>query len=594
MLVLILIPASAFAYSTVLLFVAPKYKSAVDISLLPSADELSFTKNFIGGTREKQANVLDETAMEYIKSRPVIERAIQALSVNKSAAPAKAAEPGYFDSLFSIFDRVKYTFKRLYTIVNSGKFIPPEPSTALVEKYKKAIRLNQIHGSFLLQIEVTLSDPDRAAAFANSLAAAYVEFASEEAAAAARDIKNKLTEQIEVRRKALEDLAEEEFQLRQKLGALSLEDERMSLIKTLESERLILSSDIVEREQLETRLAHFEQKRATEQRREVIQKIEQEVSLNEARKEELKRRIQVRSEVVNKLRKDIDELAKQETEFSKFRRKQELLEQEIAHLGAPIPSLELAGSRESGTVRVINVARPQTYPDSPKVIRNTILAAIASFLIAGIGVVLSDAFSRSVRTLADLRRIAGERALAVLPGRLVGKLARSNWRLRRSEWRRLATMGTELEERLAILGDLDSEVIVVTGFGREQLVSGVALTIGAAMALSGIKVSCGLPDLRGRGDPPEDKINGNLSLVDAGIRASTNAQIHFRCVDPISADFRWVIVTRQCDSLICAVPAGQLPEETLRQFRSEASRNGIQNVSFVMVETDSPSLVRMP
>jgi uncharacterized protein involved in exopolysaccharide biosynthesis len=595
-LVVILIPASVFVFSSLLLFAAPKYSSSVDVTLLPSTGELSFTKNFFGGTRERQANAFVKTAKEYIKSRPVIERALEVVSIKATEEPSAGINDGYLDGylegVFSVYDQVSSFLKRIYNTINSGKFVALDPSTALIEKFQRATDIKSVEGSFILRIEVTLSDPDMAAAFANALAAAYVDLSSEQAAVAARDIKAKLAEQIGMRQEILENLVEEEFELRRQLGALSLEDERMSLIKTLESERLVLTSDIVEREQLEIRLVYFERTRTTERQRDVLHNIDEEISLINARREELSRRIEVRSQITRDLRKSIDELAEKERPFLKFQRKRALIEREIENLSEPIASLELASSQEAGKVRVINAARPPIYPNSPKVIRNTMLAAIAGVLIAGMGVVLIDAASHAVRTMTDLRRIAGERALAVLPGKLVNKLARSDWKLRESDWRELASLGSELEQRLAILGDLDSKVIVVTGFGRDALISGTALTIGTAIALRGIKVSCGLPGVEDRADPPEDRINGNLSLLKAGTRASTNAQVHFRCVDPVSADFKWITVTRQCDSLICVVPAGQLPEETLQQFCSEASRNGVQKVSLVVVETSSPSLVR--
>lgn len=593
--VVIMIPASVFVFSSLLLFVAPKYSSSVEVTLLPSTGELSFTKNFFGGTRERQANALNKTAREYIKSRPVIERALEIVPIKATEEPSAHIDDGYLDGylegVFSVYDQVSSFLKRAYYTINSGSFVTPDPRTALIEKLQRAIDVTSIEGSFILRIEVTLSDPDKTAAFANALAAAYVDLSSEQATVAARDIKAKLAEQIGVRQEILETLVEEEFDLRRQLGALSLEDERMSLIKTLESERLILSSDMVEREQLEIRLAYFERRRVTKRQRDVLRSIDEEISLINARREELSRRIEVRSQITRDLRKSIDELAEKERPFLKFQRKRALIEREIENLSEPIAALELASSQEAGKVRVINAAQPPIYPKSPKVIRNTMLAAIAGVLIAGMGVVLIDATSHEVRTMTDLRKIVGERALAVLPGKIVNKLARSDWKLRESDWRELTLLGSQLEQRLAILGDLDGEVIVVTGFGRDALISGTALTIGTAIALRGIKVSCGLPGVEDRTHPPEDRINGNLSLLDAGTRASTNAQVHFRCVDPVSAEFKWIIVTRQCGSLICAIPAGQLPEGTLQQFCSEALRNGVQKVSFVMVQTSSPSLV---
>ena len=590
--VVILIPASVFVFSSLLLFVSPKYLSSVDVPLLPSTGELSFTKDFFGGTRARQANAFDKTAKEYIQSRPVIERALEIVPIKATKELSANVDEGYLGGVFSVYRQVSSFLKRTYNTINSGKFATPDPNTALIEKLQRATKVVSVEGSFILRIEVTLSDPDKAAAFANALASAYVDLSSEQAEAAARDVKAKLAEQIGMRQEILEDLVEEEFELRRQMGALSLEDERRSLIKTLESERLFLSSDVVEREQLEIRLVYFEQRRVTESQRDVLQNIDKEISLINARREELSRRIEVRSQITSGMRKSIDELAEKERPFLKFQRKRALIKQEIENLSEPMASLELASSQETGKVRVINAARPPIYPTSPKVIRNTVLAAIAAILIAGMGVVLIDVMSHTVRTMTDLRRIAGERALAVLPGKFVDKLARSDWKLRKSDWRELASLGSDLEQRLAMLGDLDTEVIVITGFGRDALISGTALTIGTAMALRGIKVSCGLPGVEDRAEPPEDRINGNLSLLEVGTRASTNAQIRLRCVSPVSAEFKWIAVTRQCDSLICAIPAGLLPEETLQQFCAEASRNGIQKISFVIVETLSPSLVR--
>ena len=189
--VVILIPVSVFVFSSLLLFVAPQYSSSVDVTLLPSTGELNFAKQFIGGTWEKQARALITTAKEYIRSRPAIERALEVASIKTAKEPSADNDKGYFggylEGALSLYDQASSFLNRIYNKINSGKFVTLDPTTAIIQKYQRAVAVKSVEGSFILRIEVTLSDPDMAAAFANALAAAFVALSADQAVAAAQD-----------------------------------------------------------------------------------------------------------------------------------------------------------------------------------------------------------------------------------------------------------------------------------------------------------------------------------------------------------------------------------------------------------------------
>ncbi len=582
--VVFLLPATVSIASIALLMASPKYTSVARVTMLPSEGELAFSSSFFGGTRKSQANVLSSTHKEYLKSWPVVQRALGSIPKKNDPQPVENFDGDFISKVIQQMREGRRLLVALFNFANSGGSEFEDPEAAAIKKYQDSIELESVEGTFILQIKVTLSDPNLAADFANALAAAYAERAFEQASDAATILKEKLAAEVRLRQAALEDLAEREFQLRKNLGALSLEDKRLSLKNALETERAVLTEDRVEKEQIEVRHAIFEKKMVSSLDRETKERFVAELDLIEARSRELDRRISVRSEIIENLNFELDLIAEKEKPLLEIGRKRQSLEGEIAEFRGPVASLELAGSGELSKLRIISPARPSSLPSSPKVLLNMLKGLIAGIFLSLSGLVAVDLLSNKIRTVTDLRRVVGNEILGFLPRRLTRAVIARRGAFNRSLRQSLEKLGASMELLFSVKGFFSSPSINVTGFGSRASISHVGLAIAAALASTGKKVSCRLPHSENDADFEHLAVAGSVSVVRDDAEVPTDSQVHIECLEPVSADFDWTAQGPYSRSLICAVPSGTLLEDTIRMFQEEAPRSGLATPLFLLVE----------
>ncbi|WP_133239398.1 hypothetical protein [Microvirga sp. KLBC 81] len=370
---------------------SPKYVSTVNIALLPEPSELSYVRGVLGGTTDTQFNAINKTIVETIYSRAVMLRAIDIVSHNggSSRSAQEPESPTMLAKAVDLARQVVASAKGFYTYVNSGSPVGQRSNQDLwVDYYRSVVTVETVEGSLVMRIRVTMEDPQAAADFANALATAYVETAGRQAADASRRISERFEQAVAAKQNELNQILDEEFSLRKRLGSLALEDQRQSLARTLEAGWEALAADIVESEQLKVRVAYSEERKRNEVQRETLQKIDDELYTTRSRLEELERRIQMRQGMNDDLQKRLTSLAESEQPFIAFKARAAAVQQEIDELRRMSVSPALSGSSVGARIKIINEALPPVYPDSPKVIRNTIAGFILALLLAGMMLVI--------------------------------------------------------------------------------------------------------------------------------------------------------------------------------------------------------------
>lgn len=582
--IVIFIPLVVAAISTAKLIVSPDYASVARVTMLPSESELEFSRGFAGGTRRNQANALSSTYKEYLKSWPVVERAIETLpDGSKATSDAGAQEDPLNRILTFARDSKDYLFS-LISLANSGPSAFSDPKAERIRKYQRAIDISSVQGTFILQIETTLSDPYLSADFANALAKAYVERATEQSSEAVRVLKDQLTAEVQLREAMLGDLLEEEFRLRKELGALSLEDKRLSLTNALESERAILMEDRVEKEQLVVRETIFQQKRAELRNRSLLEELDQQIDLIHARSQELDRRIAVRSAFIENLVSDLDVIAELEKPILDLQRKRATLEQELQDLRDPLTSLEISGIGELSQVRIVSPALPASRPSSPQVLLNTVKGFAVGLSLAICGLVLIDITSKKILTRADLRRGTGHEAIGLISGRLAKVIFDRNKGLSRSARRELGKLGSEFERRLSVSGSFGGSSINVTGFGSQNFLSDVSFALALALASTGIEVTCRLPRNYNIAVTKFGDAGRRITILDGDAKVPIESQVHIECLKPIAANLDWRDHGFSSRNLVCAVKSGDMLEESLRQFQDNVGKHNILIPIYLLVD----------
>lgn len=189
--IIVALTSGVAAFSAVLLFAAPLYTATATVSLLPTQAELTFSQAFVRSTSFNPANLLTQTHIENLISREISKETIDKL-IGKagSAPPGDEDSPGttgneWIDRFSQGFQSFRREFRRIYMTLNSGKFVPADPYTDLVNGLQEAISIDMLEGTYILRISVSWDDPEFAAAAANMLSETYLERARAQARQAA-------------------------------------------------------------------------------------------------------------------------------------------------------------------------------------------------------------------------------------------------------------------------------------------------------------------------------------------------------------------------------------------------------------------------
>ncbi len=564
--------------SFALLSVAPKYTAAASVAVLPTEAEYSFGRDNSAGPRST-ARGLTATYIEYLKSRPVVEGAIDKIGPKMLAGGTATGRGWIGNSAAGLVDWLQRTYRRL----DSGRYVTPDARESALSKLMDAITLETVADSYVLRVEVTLSSPEAAAASANALAEAYVQRVSEQLATSVGLIGGFLQQQIVVREAELKALTARQDQLRTGVGTTSLEAEQSRLLTTRETERQKLVDAQAEIQAAEAELAVLSSENIVQSGRGVAE-LSAARAVATSRREAALKNLELRRRSVDQITATLDALRSKEEPIASVDRQLGIVKQELAELRGRVLSTDLSRSSAMTQVRVIDPAVVPVYPSSPHVVQDTVLGLVVGFLVSLMLIVLVDTVSDRLRTTTDLARIAGRRALGALPRALARRLGR------KASWDhvkvrdRLKTLGTGLERGLAVVGAFDAPSIQVTGFAAEGTIADAASLIAAALAARGARVFCRLPATIQPRKALQSMDAAALRFAHEEPDERSAKAIRIDTLGPVSAELSFAEVVRRSPALVCVVPAGETAEREIGDFQDAALGAGISALSMVLLE----------
>ena len=540
--------ALAAALSAVRLFVSPRYTAAASVVVLPTEAEYSFGRDSATGPRGT-ARSLVATYIEYLRSRPVVEAALDKIGAGRLAsAGTSSAPPG---ALGRLARQVRGAARRIYHTLDSGRYVPIEPREAALRTLMDAIRLETVADSYILRVEVTLEDPATAAAAANALAEAYVERVSAQLATSVGQIGGFLQEQIGLRETEMQALRNREDSLKAGVGGASIEAERDSLMRARETERQKLLDAQTEQQAAAAELDMLMNQDTAVSGRSLTDLAEAR-SAAAARRDAAQQNVELRTRTLRDLNATLEALRSKEEPLLSVQRRLETVKTELDELNARMLSTNLTRSSALTQVRVVDPAVVPAYPSAPRVVRNTAVGSIAGAIASLMLVMLVDMVSSALKTTVDLERVVGPRAVGRIPRRLGRDADRAPGRKSEARRRSLAALGEDLERRLALLGAFDAGAVPVTGFVDRTRLESAAGIVGRALA-----TRAGNPG----GHEPEVAV-----------------------LPPISSELRLGQVAERSRAVLCVVPAGEIAERDVKEFHDRALAAGLSAVSFVLLE----------
>lgn len=403
--------ALAFAVSLYLLLSAPVFTASTKVTVKPSDAELSFSRRFVRSSSSDAANVVTQTHIEYLTSREIASRVAGRLDA-KFGAEAAAKPPS--GGLIGALRAIKGTVKRGLRVINSGRFVEVPPEEKRIAAIRKAIRIDIVESSYIMKIEARWDDPEIAAEIANVVAQEYRRRASEEAVDQVGTMSSYLEQHRREAEAGLADLRQQEADLRRKLGIVDLPAQRAALLARRDGTEVKLQDDLIELSASRVKVAALSQNDTGLRRSGLSPEMQLELSMSELATLELERRIADREQTLAATEAALTQLSGKEAPLVRIADRIAQAEEKINDISQRLLTLDLARSEGLDAIRIVDPARPALYPDSPKVLVNTMAAAIAGLMLALMAVLLRDATSRSAATRADLGEVPGTRSLPAL------------------------------------------------------------------------------------------------------------------------------------------------------------------------------------
>ena len=370
------------------------------------------------------------TQYEIIRSRAVVERAVEALNVKKRAA-------------------------------DSGAVI--DPGRAL----SGSLAVDPVRNTRLVLIKVAGPDPARAAAEANAVANAYAKYNVELKLKGARDALTWLTEEASRLRAKVEESSQALQNYRVKSGILGMQEQRqISAQKIIEANKGYLEAQ-AQRMSLEAKLGELTQVAKdpaaagtifSEADNPLVGKIKGEIGSLETEKSKLLkvykekhpeivkvdaqiqhlkdrleaefrstlRSVQTQGKVarareesllneVNHLRREGQELNEKESQYQNLQREVESNQQLYDSVVKRLKETGVAGGLENSNVRIVEDATPPGAPIRPRKAMNLGLSLVAGLVLA-FGVAFGiEYLDTTVKTPDDVERYLGLPVIGIVP-----------------------------------------------------------------------------------------------------------------------------------------------------------------------------------
>ncbi len=370
------------------------------------------------------------TQYEIIRSRAVVERAVEALNVKKRAADSGA-------------------------VINPGRAL------------SGSLAVDPVRNTRLVLIKVAGPDPARAAAEANAVANAYAKYNVELKLKGARDALTWLTEEASRLRAKVEESSQALQNYRVKSGILGMQEQRqISAQKIIEANKGYLEAQ-AQRMSLEAKLGELTQVAKdpaaagtifSEADNPLVGKIKGEIGSLETEKSKLLkvykekhpeivkvdaqiqhlkdrleaefrstlRSVQTQGKVarareesllneVNLLRREGQELNEKESQYQNLQREVESNQQLYDSVVKRLKETGVAGGLENSNVRIVEEATPPGAPIRPRKAMNLGLSLVAGLVLA-FGVAFGiEYLDTTVKTPDDVERYLGLPVIGIVP-----------------------------------------------------------------------------------------------------------------------------------------------------------------------------------
>ncbi len=552
------------------LFAFPMYTSATSVVMMPSDAQIAFSHDMTVGLGSIQS--LSETHIEYLKSTPVVE------AVYDKIAGAGFTESSTEGLSAKMRDAARGTLAfvwKTYRILNSGKYVEPEPREVWIKALRDGIVVQEIPGSYILQIEATLPHPKAAPMAADMVAEAYMELWSKQLNASADKWEAFFDDRIAERQAELDALILQEFEVKKSLGLLSLEEERDYLQKAREIEREKHADASIQAKSLSAQLEELRAEEASVKSSAALTKIEESILNGEAERAGLEQEQAIREAMMAELGEALDATHKGDKDLALIEESKRAVQADMADLRNRKLMVNLTRASATDQVRIIDPAKEPKYPSSPEVVLYTGAGFFISILLAVFAVIAFDTLSPTLKTSSDLTRTVEDRALARVDRGLL-RLAETGADGSKREQARRQALGAELERAMAVHGLLDAPKVLVTSFASGDRQRSGVLAVAGALAARGRDVLCRLDGTPGT---PRAVAGGRVRFD------GEDADVVLEALPAVSDGFRWSEAAERSTAVLCLVPGGGVSEDDVQSFRRRAGEVGLSEAAFVLLET---------
>ena len=528
--------AAAALVSIALLVAKPRYVATASVVMLPTSAEIDFARQLSEGSSSQ--DTLADMHIEYIQSRPVVENLLGRITAGGAdeEPPSIVAEA---------VQAILTPIKRLIFYINWGTYEEPDPAVQRIDKVRKGIEIEKVAGSLILQISVTLDNPNAAAVAANTLADAYLQRASDQLDSAAGQLESFLQQQIVSQEQELNELLREEYSLTNQLGFMSLDEDREFLLRAIEDERQKSVDASVEMQAVLSQLEALRLDRQRAKRDLLAADLDERISQAESQVAALRKTQQLRQESIENLRGQLNDMLANERPVLAVKHRREAAEGVLSGLRDKLLEVSLSRSSALSSLRIIDPAVPPIYPSSPQVILNTILGFFAGSFLALFGLVVIDLFSSTVRTSAELEAIAGSRSIGAIRG---GDLEDED---------AVARVASDLQRSLAVAADADMSSLGITGFTDRADVEALATALRNSLGASA-------------SPPLAAALEGSTGEETGG--SSGPIQV----LPPLSTGYPLERAAANCSVVLCMLPAAELDAEFVTSLLDRAAELDIE------------------
>lgn len=187
------------AFSIFFLLKMPAYTATASVTILPTQDELSFSRRFVreGSGVGDPSDVMMQTHIEHLLSRPNVEKTLHWLTEQMEQSDEE--EPRLHP--------VEWLMDQLqagYRFINYGTTAQASEYDIAIRNLRRSIDVRVVEGSYIMQISAAASTPETAANIANTIAHAYAAQSRETANQAAAETANYLRQEISRRQNQLD------------------------------------------------------------------------------------------------------------------------------------------------------------------------------------------------------------------------------------------------------------------------------------------------------------------------------------------------------------------------------------------------------